>query len=363
MSEATKLLTNSIRLPRGQKAIIAVEENSRLNDLEVLTICRSDLHVHTNRFELAMLFKRKGFECVRFSDFDFSSYADASIDMFAHRVGKDKALTHYLINQAKRLLKPGGQLILSGMRQEGTKTYVAKAGEILGTTPVSTTRRSGARIGKIQKSADCDASLLDDKTYGQLREIELDKETRMQSKPGIFGWNKIDQGSKFLVENAPRLDGKTVLDLGCGYGYLSLHAHRSGASRIVATDNNAAALAACHENLNALGKAFELSSGDAGNEIDETFDAIWCNPPFHQGVKANAGLTAKFVRSLNRLLKEDGYALVVVNAFITFEKSAADHFAEITEVANNKSFKVLRLAKPIQPTPKPAPVARKVIED
>lgn len=340
------MLSYALRVKRGQKAIIAIDENTRLNAIEPLVNCRSDLHVHTNRFDLAQHCKRKGFAVVRFSDFDFSGYKDGSLDFFAHRVGKDKALTHYLINEAKRLLKPGGKLIISGMRQEGTKTYAFKASDILGNASTTKTKRSGARVATIEKSSESNDLKLDDKNYTRLSPLQLDEKTQLISKPGIFGWSKIDQGSKFLLENAERIDGKTLLDLGCGYGYLSLYAHRNGASRIVATDNNAAALIACSENLSALGNVFQTVASDAGDAIDETFDVVWCNPPFHEGKKANVGLSARFVRALGRLTKPDGYALVVVNSFIPFEKLATEHFETIAEVANNKNFKVLKFTLP-----------------
>jgi 16S rRNA (guanine1207-N2)-methyltransferase len=41
------------------------------------------------------------------------------------------------------------------------------------------------------------------------------------SRPGVFGWDKADQGSQLLLQHIPRnLSGRGA-DFGCGYGFLS----------------------------------------------------------------------------------------------------------------------------------------------
>ena len=194
---------------------------------------------------------------------------------------------------------------------------------------------------------------LDDKDYSKLRPIKSNEETPLQSKPGIFGWNKIDQGSAFLIEKLPAFLGtfpksqqpQSLLDLGCGYGYLACAASLHGFQQITATDNNAAALNACRENFSALGIEGEVIAADAGSEIQQQFDAIICNPPFHQGFNIEGALTEKFLSASRRLLTAEGKALFVVNNFIPLEKKAADYFSEVEEIARNGSFKLIRVSQ------------------
>src|SRR5690606_18123980 len=75
------------------------------------------------------------------------------------------------------------------------------------------------------------------------------------SKPGIFAWDRFDEGSSFLLEHLPAFLGQSAcagqqaLDLGCGNGLLALALLEAGCAGVTATDNNAAAVTACEFNL------------------------------------------------------------------------------------------------------------------
>ncbi|MCH6258509.1 methyltransferase [Puniceicoccaceae bacterium K14] len=341
MSQSTQMLSRAITLENGQKGLLVVDENTRIRDLKPQKL----ISVLTNRYELERSIRHKGFEDVRFSDFDFNPFPDSSLDLVAHRVGKDKSATHHIINQAFRILKPGGRLILAGVRKEGTKTYGEKASALFACSAESQTTSLGARIVILQKNGEAKENFLNDKDYSLIRNIELNEELVVSSKPGIFGWEKIDQGSKFLVENLPSFEGKTVIDLGCGYGYLSIQAKRLGANKVLATDNNAAAIDCCIANFEKFEIEGSVEASNAAKHWDkEIADIVLCNPPFHKGTKQSSSAADVFSRSMRKILKKDGAAYVVVNAFVPFEKAAKEHFDYVEVLANNKQFKVLKLS-------------------
>ena len=82
---------------------------------------------------------------------------------------------------------------------------------------------------------------------------------------------------------------------------------------------------------------------DAGDGIDEQFDTILCNPPFHSGFSVDDQLAVKFLSQTQRLLNRSGQALFVVNTFIPLEHKAKPYFERIDVVANNGSFKLISL--------------------
>ena len=125
-------------------------------------------------------------------------------------------------------------------------------------------------------------------------------------------------------------------------------ASRNFSGEIVATDNNAAALEACKENFKAVGIDGKVIAADCGAGIQQQFDIILCNPPFHQGFTTSNNITDKFLSNTLRLLSENGKALFVVNQFIPLEKKATTLFSHTETVATNGSFKLVELAQPIR---------------
>ncbi len=301
----------------------------------------------SNRFDVAQRARELGF-AARFSDFDFTPLADNSIRTAIYRISKERPVVHHIINEAWRVLVPGGELLLSGLKQEGIKTCIENAGGLFGNAQ---TRKVGkVYLGTALKQHAAPATApLDDKQYSALRLVETGQ-LDFYSKPGLFGWDKIDQGSAFLVEQLPRiLQGArrppaSLLDLGCGYGYLSIMTRDLALERRVATDNNAAALLAMGKNAQHFALQVDVVADDCGGQLAPGFDLILCNPPFHQGFGVDAALTDKFLRQTRRLLSAQGKAVFVVNQFIALERAAQKYFRVIDTAGRNLSFKLIRLA-------------------
>ncbi len=303
------------------------------------------LELLTNRFDLSANATAQGWP-IRYSDFDFSPWSDASLDRIYYRVSKEKAVVHHVINQASRLLKTDGELVLIGAKNEGTKTYYDKARKLLGQGRLAKLGKGGF-CGVISQQ-DTLGECLDDKDYRTLRPIADD----FISKPGLFGWDKLDQGSQFLVAQFDavwptlKTTQPRVLDLGCGYGYLSVNAYRHGVDSIVATDNNAAAVIACQHNFDRLGIPGSVIADDCAASQVDRFDLVLCNPPFHQGFAVEGELTDRFLARAARLTAKDGVALFVTNMFIPLERKANGLFAKVETLADNGSFKLVRLTRP-----------------
>src|SRR5690606_31431744 len=258
-------------------------------------------------------------------------------------------------NRAAALLAPGGRLVLVGAKQEGIKTFAKSLAARLGGE--SHTEKHGALYRAELTHGSPAGDPLDDRDYDHLRPLFALGGKPVLSKPGLFGWDRIDPGSALLATALDdflagfRQPPARLLDLGCGYGYLSLVAAAKGGFAITATDNCAAALLACRGNFTALGIAGEVVAADAGDALPGPFDAVLCNPPFHQGFQAERGLTEKFLASTRRLLAPKGRALFVVNGFVPLESLAAGLFGGVRVLDNDGRFKVIELASPRSPWP------------
>ena len=103
-------------------------------------------------------------------------------------------------------------------------------------------------------------------------------------------WDPRDTESlRYLIRKPDSVEGKTVLEIGTGSGLLALCCLKAGASNVVATDVNPAAVANAVFNAQQLQLAdridvrlvpLENSSAFSVIESNETFDLIISNPPW-----------------------------------------------------------------------------------
>lgn len=340
MDKSLQLLIGAINAARGIALWVADEHVTAAALAQVQP--RADLCVMTNRCDVAAHCEQRG---IRVATNDFLLTGDQQYAAIFFRVAKEKALVHHVINQALDALAVGGSLWLSGDKNDGIKTYLEKAAIRAG--KAAAIQRDGASwLGTIERASAL-GDPLPDQAYAELRRVEFSADFSAWSKPGIFGWQKIDAGSAFLIEHLPDVFLQAparALDLGCGYGYLSLSAARHWPdTEFVASDNNATAVDACVRNFAEFALRGEVICSDCGAALDEKFAVILCNPPFHQGFDVDAELTARFLRNTRRLLARGGRALFVVNQFIGLERAATPLFARVDVVARNKSFKLVVL--------------------
>ncbi|MCW8127964.1 class I SAM-dependent methyltransferase [Microbulbifer halophilus] len=301
----------------------------------------------TNRWDMAQLARDKVAH-THFGDFDFSELGKR-YRRIVFPVSKEKAVVHHAINRAPEILEENGELILCGPKNSGIKTYAGKTAEYFDCA--KTLRKSGQDYLSINPlpATGARGPSLDDSDYEELR--PLDALGGLYSKPGLFGWNKIDTGSELLArqfrDHLPE-SGARVVDLGCGYGYLGSQLAALGNYRLIATDNNAAALAACARNFAELEIPGEVTPSDAGDRLEsDSAERVICNPPFHQGFQVEGDLTDRFLNNAAKILKPGGRALFVVNEFIPLARKAQAYFSEVEPIAGDKGFRVYCLGGPL----------------
>ena len=308
----------------------------------------------SNRYDVVEQAKRRNFHAI-FSDFDPLTYpAQTEFSRIVYRVSKEKALVHYLLNQASDRLKGRGELIICGQKNDGIKNYANKLSKQK--QAVGTLKKQGNDyLGCFtQLSVD---NHFDDQNYAALQQVAIKNHrhpntlSHFYSKPGVFGWNKIDHGTQLLLAETAKIlqqsthSFQTVLDLGCGYGWIFLNLDTYGFKHIIATDNNAAALLAAEKNAELMTTPCTILAGDSGSTVKSHCDLVLCNPPFHQGFQHQQSLTEKFVRACANHLKPSGTAIMVTNEFIGCESIAKHYFRRQRLLIKQDGFKVLCFEK------------------
>lgn len=305
----------------------------------------------TNRYDVCTAARRQGWPC-SFSDFTLSAELLLGCKRALYRVSKEKRVVEHVLQALWQQLPVGGELCIAGYKDEGIKTFAKRACTVWDCSH-SLVRGDGQlhlyTFGKQSERTE----MLQTGDYHALQPISEWRGVPVLSKPGIFAWDRIDDGTDFLLDYLARLlAGKTpatlrTLDLGCGYGLLALALVQAGCGEVVATDNNAAALRACEANLQVAPSVQLVSvvADDCGGNLRGSFDVILCNPPFHQGFDVEQDLTNRFLEAAFRLLRAGGQALFVVNAFIPLERKAMEWFSQVEKVADNGHYKLVLITQ------------------
>lgn len=334
------MLDNSLQkhIPDEGKLLWVLEEAGNISpaliaryaDRSTVLSNRYDLHQHYQTLCRSVL-----------SDFELAEDDFAAVIFY---LSKERLISNYVIAACATWLNASGSLILAGRKNEGIKNYFAKLN-----AKTALKKDGDLYVGASFRPTNNPEAIA---SYQQIISLPVDEHLNMLSKPGVFSWKQTDQGSAFLIQtlqqNSVDFKSKNMLDLGCGNGYLAMWAAKHGAGEIVATDNNFTAVAICQKNFQQLGQPESTIDAiavvdDCAKEIQEKFDFVLCNPPFHRGKQIDTELTQKFVTATRHLLNTNGEAWFVVNAFIPLETVAERNSLSTETIANNRQFKVLRL--------------------
>ena len=124
------------------------------------------------------------------------------------------------------------------------------------------------------------------------------------SDNGVFSKDKIDFGSRLLVDTflKNKKDIKSFLDVGCGYGFISILLAKilnvSGVG--VDVNNRALKLASDNAKLNRVNVEFRESN--IYEQVNEKYDLIITNPP----IRAGKQVVLSILKEAKEYLNADG---------------------------------------------------------
>ncbi|MGI9307661.1 MAG: methyltransferase, partial [Gammaproteobacteria bacterium] len=155
--------------------------------------------------------------------------------------------------------------------------------------------------------------------------------------PGVFNPNEAEWLVLPILRNNPDLcEGKTVMEIGTGSGIISLYCAKLGATKVVSTDINPAAIETLTLNAKNLGFAdiieprlvsLDDMSAYAVIGDDERFDMVISNPPFALDLDAESNdsvtdtgeLGFSIVRGLDQHLEPGGQAVLFYDSLFYHE--------------------------------------------
>ncbi len=163
------------------------------------------------------------------------------------------------------------------------------------------------------------------------------------SDNGVFSKNKIDFGSICLVETylKNKKDIHQFLDVGCGYGFISIVLSKVLNVPGVGVDVNKRALKLAKENAIKNQVSVTFKESDRYENVEGTFDLIITNPPIRAGKEVVLGI----LKEAQKYLTEKGEVWAVIRK----DQGAKSILKEleksyiVTLVEKNKGFFIFML--------------------
>ncbi len=186
-----------------------------------------------------------------------------------------------------------------------------------------------------------------EKLASNIREIETSiygVNFKFKTDNGVFSKSKLDFGTRVMLENIPikEIHGD-VLDLGCGYGAVSIILSKLTECNIDAVDVNKRALHLLDMNIK-LNRVSNINKYESycydGLDKNKLYDYIITNPP----IRAGKEVVYKMLREAKDHLKPDGILYFVINKD-QGAKSAIkdiDDLYETSIIAKEKGFYIIK---------------------
>jgi 16S rRNA (guanine1207-N2)-methyltransferase len=258
---------------------------------------------------------------------------DVSLDRFVVLAPPGVLERRYVLAQALRTLKPGGELLALAPKTKG-----------------------GARLGRELASFGCEVRE-DAKRHHRICHVTrpaapVGVETAIAeggprfverlglwSQPGVFSWDRLDPGSALLTAQPWNPVGAGA-DLGCGAGLLARETLKSAeVTRLTLIDIDGRAVAAARRNLDDPRASFLQADLRAGLPLTD-LDFVVMNPPFHDGGAEDRALGQAFIAAAAKMLRTGGVLRLVANVTLPYEATLVALFRTSRLLVREGGYKV-----------------------
>ncbi|MGK5088019.1 methyltransferase [Bdellovibrionota bacterium FG-2] len=173
-------------------------------------------------------------------------------------------------------------------------------------------------------------------------------QTPFVNHSNLFSREKLDIGTRFLLDHLPRGSYQRILDLGCANGIIGIAAKQlNSGAHLIFTDESQMAIQSAMANYQSN------FSDDAEFHWTHCFesqtpcsvDLVLCNPPFHQGTTMGDLTARQMFTDAHQALAPGGLLRVIGNTHLRYQNTLKQIFGNSQRVATHQKFTIVDAVK------------------
>jgi len=281
---------------------------------------------------------------------------------------KGRDLARLLLLDVFHSLREGGHLYYAGANDEGIKTAIKDAEALYGPSQLLGYKSGNRAVcltrGPLPDGGLPEAYQVPGLAAGSYHTFDVtlgEEHVTVCSRPGVFSWRELDAGTQLLLQTLQVHVTERVLDVGCGYGVVGLHAQRRATKGSVTwLDVDLLACECTRATLAANGVTGNVIQGDGipAAASDAPFTLILSNPPFHSGHTVSNEVADGFINEAYDALEPRGRLVLVASRFLPYEQAMTTRFGAAVTLAETPQYRVLSAEKIFQRKQRGRPTRR-----
>jgi 23S rRNA (guanine1835-N2)-methyltransferase len=250
------------------------------------------------------------------------------------RIPKNMSYFEDVLCRITPYLAPTSKLVCGVMVKHQSRSSFDLIGKIIGETSTSLAEKKARLI-----FANFEKTVVETPYPLRVRLDGFEKEFVHHSI--LFSRERLDIGTRFLLENMPKGDFRSVLDLGCANGVIGIRAKQLYPNaKIIFTDESAMAIESARTNYSNYFEDEAEYHWTNGFEEGEpgSVDLALINPPFHQGNAVANHIAWQMFTDAHQALKKGGLVRVIGNAHLLYPATLKRIFGNSRVIAKNAKF-------------------------
>ncbi|PHM37131.1 16S rRNA (guanine(1207)-N(2))-methyltransferase RsmC [Xenorhabdus innexi] len=308
-----------------------------LQDTLATEIEAASVRVHTNQYHhWQSLIRTLGDHA------SFGLTADSTFvkecDTLIYYWPKSKQEARFQLRSLFSILPVGTNIFIVGENRSGVRSVDKLMEGIVTFRKVDTARRCSLFYGQLEQQVQFDQN-----NWWHSYQVG---DAIINTLPGVFSQDDLDVGSRLLLSTFDTPISGSLLDIACGSGVLAAVLGKNNPDlSLTLSDVNAAAITSSKATLKANKLEGNVVTSNVYSAIEEKFNWIISNPPFHDGLKTSIAAADDMIRMAPSYLKSGGKFRIVANAFLPYADLLDSAFGSHEVIAQTGKFKIYQATK------------------